>query len=86
MIPPSITSSDSTAASPSRREFVRLFETSNLVDKVHTTLHEPTAQHSFNMEEVMLIVKTLNSLEAVLLQDIPEESKIYASSLSICLA
>ncbi|KAH8819837.1 hypothetical protein F5884DRAFT_892822 [Xylogone sp. PMI_703] len=74
------------AASPFTplQQCLRLFEASNLLDKVHTAIHEPTQYRSFNLEEVWLIVKTLNSLDSIIQQEIPDKLKIYSGSLAIC--
>ncbi|KAH8588085.1 hypothetical protein B0O99DRAFT_747078 [Bisporella sp. PMI_857] len=61
--------------------FSRLFEASILLDNIHTTLHQPTPQVSFNIEEVTTIVRTLTSFETVVTQETPEKSKLFSSCL-----
>ncbi|KAH6719566.1 hypothetical protein BKA61DRAFT_714205 [Leptodontidium sp. MPI-SDFR-AT-0119] len=63
--------------------FSRLFEASILLDNVHTALHQPTSQVSFNIEEVTTIVRTLTSFETVITQGIPEKSKLFSSCLTL---
>lgn len=71
-------------ASHPYKPFSRLFEASKLLERVHTALHEPMLHHSFNLEEMKLIVKTLRSFEAVLHQEISEKSRLYAGCLIMC--
>lgn len=73
-----------TTVSPLQHQFLRLFEASTLLDKVHVAIYEPISERSFKLEEVLLIVQTLSSLETVLHQEIPERQKLYASSLVFC--
>jgi hypothetical protein len=75
--------STSTGCAPDQA-FSRLFEASSLLEKVHIALNEPTSQQSFNIEELMVIVQTLKSFEAVLLQEIPEKELIYSGALALC--
>ncbi|PVH74506.1 hypothetical protein DL98DRAFT_499702 [Cadophora sp. DSE1049] len=70
--------------SNSNQAFSRVFEASSLLEKVHTTLHEPTKHQSFNVEELAVIVQTLKSFEAVLQQEIPERLKLYSGALVLC--
>lgn len=64
--------------------FSRLLEASSLLEKVHLALNEPTWQQSFNIDEMTVIVQTLKSLEAVLLEEIPENGTIYSGALTLC--
>ncbi|KAL7953980.1 hypothetical protein V8C34DRAFT_295571 [Trichoderma compactum] len=73
----------STPFSP-QRQFLRLYEATNLLDRVHLTLYEPTPRISFNLEEGALLVNTLISLRTVILGEAPDDSRIYASGLLIC--
>lgn len=61
----------------------RLFEAFSLLDKLQTTINEPTAEHLFNMEEVMQIVTTLNSLKTILIGE-TLEGEMYSGELAIC--
>lgn len=62
----------------------RLFEAFSLLDKLQTTINEPTAEHLFNMEEVMQVVTTLNSLKTILVGEILEGREMYSGDLAIC--
>ncbi|KAL6799328.1 hypothetical protein GGI42DRAFT_327407 [Trichoderma sp. SZMC 28013] len=73
----------STPFSP-QRQFLRLYEATNLLDRVHLTIYEPTPRISFNLEEGALLVNTLVSLRTVILEEAPDDSRIYASGLLIC--
>ncbi|KAL6814371.1 hypothetical protein J3E69DRAFT_347124 [Trichoderma sp. SZMC 28015] len=73
----------STPFSP-QRQFLRLYEATNLLDRVHLTIYEPTPRIAFNLEEGALLVNTLVSLRTVILGEAPEDSRIYASGLLIC--
>jgi hypothetical protein len=70
--------------SPLHQQFLRLFEASTLLDKVHLAIYEPVPERSFEFEEVVLILQTLSSLETILHQEISEKQKLYASSLVFC--
>lgn len=67
------------------RQFLRLFEASNLLDKVHIALNDPTRNTSFHLEEVLLTVKTLISFHTVLQQETPKDSMPHACGLLVCL-
>ncbi|KAH8703840.1 hypothetical protein BGW36DRAFT_287451 [Talaromyces proteolyticus] len=62
----------------------RLFEASTLLDKMHTTLQNPTAEHMFNVEEVLLLVNTSINLQTILMKEIGDENKIYSGGLELC--
>ncbi|KAI9933144.1 hypothetical protein MW887_007615 [Aspergillus wentii] len=72
------------ARSSSNQAFSRLFEASSLMEKVQIALNEPTRRQSFNIEEMTVIVQTLKSFEAVLLQEIPEKGALYSGALVLC--
>ncbi|KFZ15862.1 hypothetical protein V502_05375 [Pseudogymnoascus sp. VKM F-4520 (FW-2644)] len=61
--------------------FSRLFEASILLDNVHTALHQPTSQVSFNIEEVTMIT-VLNDPRALILA-FDNGSKATCSGASI---
>lgn len=64
--------------------FSRLFEASSLLDKLQTALNNPTAENSFNIEEVLLIITTVESLKAILLGEILDGREMYSSALGLC--
>ncbi|KAK3659075.1 hypothetical protein LTR56_001512 [Elasticomyces elasticus] len=64
--------------------FARLVEASSLLDKMYTTISNPTSEQTFNMEEVMLIVKTSMSLQTILSEEIPPEDHLYSAGLCLC--
>ena len=76
---------DTEKLSPSLKLFSRLFEASNLLEKVHLVVCEPTKEFSFHIKEIVLTVQTLKSFEAVLQQDMPENSYLYAGGMILCL-
>jgi hypothetical protein len=62
----------------------RLYEASSLLDKIHTTLNSPTAEHAFNMGELILTVQTLINLETILTVEIRDGIQLYAGGLGLC--
>jgi hypothetical protein len=74
---------DQDRASPICR-LARLFEASSLLDKIHTTLNSPTAEHAFNMEELILTVQTLINLQTILNEEIENRIHLYAGGLGLC--
>ncbi|KAF4631364.1 hypothetical protein G7Y89_g6759 [Cudoniella acicularis] len=62
----------------------RLFEASSLLDKIHTTVNSPTAEHAFNMDEVILTVQTLINLQTILDEEIGDGIHLYAAGLGLC--
>jgi len=62
----------------------RLVEASSLLDKVHTTLNNPTAEHAFNVEEWILTLQTLTNLQTILNEEIGDGIHLYAGGLSLC--
>ncbi|ETR97623.1 hypothetical protein M419DRAFT_91228 [Trichoderma reesei RUT C-30] len=67
-----------------QRQFLRLYEATNLLDKVHLAFYEPTPRMSFNLEEGALLVRTLSSLKTVILEEAQDGSRIYSSGLHVC--
>lgn len=55
-----------------------------MLDKIHTTINSPTSEQIFNMEEVMLTVKTSMTLQTILAKEIPTEEHIYSGGLALC--
>ncbi|KAK5712459.1 hypothetical protein LTR15_012039 [Elasticomyces elasticus] len=64
--------------------FARLVEASSLLDKMYTTISSPTSEQTFNVEEVMLTVKTSISLQTILSEEIPPEDHLYSAGLCLC--
>jgi len=64
--------------------FARLVEASAMLDKIHTTINNPTSDQIFNMEEVMLTVKTSTNLQTILTDEILAEDHLYSSGLGLC--
>ncbi|KAF2799372.1 hypothetical protein K505DRAFT_265804 [Melanomma pulvis-pyrius CBS 109.77] len=63
--------------------FLRLYEASSHLDKVHMAVHEPTIQQSFNIEEVRLILMTLKSFDTIVEHEIAGTSKLSSSGLAL---
>jgi len=51
---------------------------------MHTTLNNPTAEHAFNMGELILTVQTLINLETILTEEIGDGIHLYAGGLGLC--
>ena len=64
--------------------FARLVEASAMLDKIHTTINSPTSEQIFNMEEVMLTVKTSLTLQTILTEKILAEDHLYSGGLGLC--
>lgn len=64
--------------------FARLVEPSAILDKIHTTINNPTSEQTFNMEEVMLTVKTSITLQTILTEEIMAEDYLYSGGLGLC--
>lgn len=64
--------------------FARLVEASAMLDKIHTTINSPTSEQVFNMEEVMLTVKTSITLKTILAEEILAEDHLYSGGLDLC--
>lgn len=64
--------------------FSRLVEASAMLDKIHTTIHSPTPEQIFNMEEVLLTVKTTITLQTISTEEILAEDHIYSGGLGLC--
>jgi len=67
-----------------RWQFSRTFEASTLLDNIHHALHNPTPEQAFNIEEVLLLVETTNSLRAILAEEIGDADKIHSGGLALC--
>ncbi|KAL2832303.1 hypothetical protein BJY01DRAFT_101583 [Aspergillus pseudoustus] len=65
-------------------QFSRTFEASTLLDNIHNALHNPTSEQAFNIEEVLLLIETTNSLRAILAEEIADAEKIYSGGLALC--
>lgn len=55
-----------------------------MLDRIHTTIHSPTSEQMFNMEEVMLTIKTSVSLKTILVDDIRVDDHLYSGALGLC--
>jgi hypothetical protein len=55
-----------------------------MLDKIHTTINSPTSEQTFNMEEVMLTVKTTITLQTILTEEVLTEDHIYSGGLGLC--
>lgn len=64
--------------------FARLMEASAMLDKIHTTINSPTSEQIFNVEEVVLTVKTSISLQTTLTEEMLVEDHIYSGRLGLC--
>ncbi|KAK5677467.1 hypothetical protein LTS10_010039 [Elasticomyces elasticus] len=64
--------------------FARLVEASSLLDKIYTTISSPTSERKFNMEEVMLTVKTSITLQTILTEEILADDHLYSGGLALC--
>jgi hypothetical protein len=51
------------------------------VDRILNAMYEPTAQKSFNLEEVTTIMIAVNSFKAILKDEAFDEERTQASSL-----
>ncbi|KUJ07160.1 uncharacterized protein LY89DRAFT_631706 [Mollisia scopiformis] len=67
-----------------RARFARLVEASAMLDKIHTTINSPTSEQIFNLEEVMLTVKTSTTLQTLLTEEILAEDHLYSGTLGLC--
>ena len=56
----------------------------SLLDKIHTTLNIPTAEHEFNTEELILTIQTLINIQAILNEEIGNRIHLYACGLGLC--
>ncbi|KAF1809826.1 hypothetical protein P152DRAFT_516511 [Eremomyces bilateralis CBS 781.70] len=64
--------------------FARLMEASAMIDKIHTTINSPTSDQIFNIEEMMLTVKTSIALQTILTEEILAEDRLYSGGLGLC--
>ncbi len=55
-----------------------------MLDKIHTTINSPTSERMFNMEEMMLTVKTSTTLQTILAEEILAEDHLYSGGLGLC--
>lgn len=84
LIKPKVCPSQHDARKNSIWFLARLVEASYLLDKVHTHVHSPTPEHTFNMEEVMLTVQTLYNLQTILLEEVSSDLRLYNSAWLVC--
>ncbi|EXJ82580.1 hypothetical protein A1O3_06393 [Capronia epimyces CBS 606.96] len=64
----------------------RLVEASFLLDKTHSILNSPTAEHTINIEELILTVQTIINLQTILGEEVKDGVHLYAGGLSLCNA
>ncbi|KUJ15403.1 uncharacterized protein LY89DRAFT_735517 [Mollisia scopiformis] len=62
----------------------RLFESSALLDQIHSVLYNPTSEETFNVSETMLTVDTLHSLQTILEGETPDNRRIYCGASIMC--
>lgn len=62
----------------------RLVEASSMLDKMHTSLNNPTVEQDFNMEELMLTVNASVNLQTILDEEVPDEDHLYSGGLGLC--
>jgi hypothetical protein len=55
-----------------------------MLDQIHTTINNPTSEQTFNMQEMMLTVKTLTTLQMILTEEVMPEDYLYSSGLGVC--
>jgi hypothetical protein len=55
-----------------------------MLDKIHTTISNPTSEQIFNVEEVMLTVQTSITLQTILTEEILAEDHLYSGALGLC--
>ena len=65
-------------------QFTRLYQGSHLLNRVLTHVHNPTPHYDFNGSEALQLMKTLNSLHAVLLEETPQESALNSGAIAVC--
>ncbi|KAH7403566.1 hypothetical protein BKA64DRAFT_707051 [Cadophora sp. MPI-SDFR-AT-0126] len=62
----------------------RFSESFYLLDKVYNTLHSPTYEERFNIEEITLTVQTLSNLQTILLEETGDKLPLYNVALCLC--
>jgi hypothetical protein len=55
-----------------------------MLDNIHTTMHSPTSEQTFNMEEMILTVEASTSLQTLLIEETATEDHLYSGAMSIC--
>lgn len=55
-----------------------------MLDKIHTAIHSPTSEQAFNLEEVVLAVKTSINLQTILTEEIHAKDQLYSGALGLC--
>jgi hypothetical protein len=54
-----------------------------MLDKVHTAINSPTSEQIFNMEEVLLTVRTSISLQQILADEVQASDRIYSGGMAL---
>ncbi|TAQ87791.1 hypothetical protein B7494_g3891 [Chlorociboria aeruginascens] len=62
----------------------RLLEASALLDKIHAILNNPTAEHAFNIDELLLTIHAALDLQTILNDEIGDIKPLYAGGLGLC--
>ncbi|PVH98152.1 hypothetical protein DM02DRAFT_566804, partial [Periconia macrospinosa] len=64
--------------------FSRMVEASAVLDKIHSAIHDPTSEHEFNKQEIILGVETSITFRGLLAEEIPPQDHIYSSGIALC--
>lgn len=59
-------------------------EASLVLDRIYSTIHDPTPVHEFNKQEIVLAVDTSVSLQGILAKEIAPQEHIYSSGIALC--
>jgi hypothetical protein len=62
----------------------RMAEASSVLDVIHSTINDPTAEHEFNKEELLLALKTSITLQGLLAKEIPPQTHVYSAGIAFC--
>lgn len=55
-----------------------------MLDKIHTNINSPSPEQIFNIEEMLLTVKTSITLQTILAEEIMADDHFYSGGLSLC--
>jgi hypothetical protein len=59
-------------------------EASSLLDNIHAIINNPTAEHTFCVDELILTVQALISLQNILNEETADGLLLYSSSQALC--
>lgn len=62
----------------------RMAEASAVLDKIHSTIYDPTPEHDFNKQELLLALKTSITLQGILAEEIPPQTHLYSAGIALC--